>query len=111
MSRCLPKRDQGLQAYSWHHVQPLQRNEGISPLFSDFDENLESEDSLNDGSEIEDEPTDDVCDDQISIEDAVVLGGTMMGLAYEEGLEERKRKKLEKKMADEKKHRNSNSKT
>jgi hypothetical protein len=55
---------------------------------SDFDENFEPEDSTDHGPEFEDEHMDDACDDQIPIEDAVVLGGTMMGWAYEEGLDD-----------------------
>ena len=64
-----------------------------------FDENFESEDLSNDDSGIEEEPTgDDMCEDDIAMEDAVFIGGTMMGWAYEEGLEEGRRRKLEKKM-------------
>ena len=61
-------------------------------------ENFEMEDSLDDTSEIEGEPTgDDICDDEFTTKDAVILGSAM-GWAYEEALEERKRRKLEKKM-------------
>ena len=59
----------------------------------DFDE----EDSFDDGPEMEDEDTDDMCDDEFTTKDAVILGSAM-GWAYEEGLEEARRRKLEKKM-------------
>jgi len=63
-----------------------------------FDENFEMDDSLDDGDAIEAEPTgDDICDDEFTTKDAVMLGSAM-GWAYEEALEERKRRKLEKKM-------------
>ena len=56
----------------------------------DFDDDLEVTD---DNLEMEDEPS----EDGFAIEDAILVG-TMMGLAYEAGLEERRRKKLERKM-------------
>ena len=59
-----------------------------------FDDDFGSEDSLDDGG-IEDEPTDDVCDNEFTMKDAVILGSAM-GWAYEEG----KRRKLEKEMND-----------
>ena len=46
-----------------------------------------------DNLEMEDEPS----EEGFSIGDAILVG-TMMGLAYEEGLEERRRRKLERKM-------------
>ena len=62
----------------------------------EFDDGLDdgfemTEDStINDGAEIEnDSPKDD-----FTTEDAFYLG-TMMGFAYEEGLEERRRRKIE----------------
>ena len=60
-----------------------------------FDEDVESmeDSSFDDGLEMEDKPS----KDGFAIEDAILLG-TMMGLAYEEGLEERRRRKLEQKM-------------
>ena len=65
-------------------------------FMDDSDDDFGSEDSLDDDSEIENEPTgDDICDDEITVEDAVFIGGTMMGWAYEEGVEEGKRRKLE----------------
>ena len=69
-----------------------------SDFMDDSDGDFEAEDSLDDDGGIEDEPTDDMCDDDIPMEDAVFIGGTMMGWAYEEGIEEGKRRKLEKKM-------------
>jgi hypothetical protein len=62
-----------------------------------FNDDLGSEDSFDDDLGIEDEPTDDMCEDEFTVEDAVILGSAM-GWAYEEGLEEAKRRKLEKKM-------------
>ena len=63
-----------------------------------FDENFEAEDSLDDDSGIEGETTgDDIHDADFTAQDALLLGGAM-GFAYEEGLEERKRRKLEKEM-------------
>ncbi len=63
-----------------------------------FGENFEMDDPLDDGDGIEAEPTgDDLCDDEFTTKDAVMLGSAM-GWAYEEALEERKRRKLEKKM-------------
>jgi len=62
-------------------------------LYEDFDGEFETvEDNvINDGSETEnDSPKDD-----FTIGDAFFLG-TMMGFAYEEGLEERRRRKIEK---------------
>ncbi len=70
-----------------------------------FDNDFGPEDSLDDDGEIEDAPRDNDCDDDFTMEDAVVLGGTMMGLAYEEGLKEAKRRKLEKKMDDDRNNR------
>ena len=60
-----------------------------------FDENYETEDSFDDDPEIVDEPDEDV----FSAKDAFFLG-VAMGFAYEEGLEEAERRKLEKKMRD-----------
>ena len=62
-----------------------------------FDDDFGSEDSLDHSPEIEDESTDDVCDDEFTMKGAVILGSAM-GWAYEEGLEEAERRKLEKKM-------------
>ena len=65
-------------------------------VFDDnFDEDVESmeDSSFDDGLEMEDEPS----KDGFTIEHAILLG-SMMGLAYEEGLEERRRRKLERKI-------------
>ena len=65
-----------------------------------FDDDFGSEDSIDDDIGIEDEPTeDDMHDDEFTMKDAVILGSAM-GFAYEEGLEEAERRKLEKKMDD-----------
>ena len=56
----------------------------------DFADDLEV---TGDNLEMEDEPF----EDDFSIGDAILVG-TMMGLAYEEGLEERRRRKSERKM-------------
>ena len=70
-----------------------------------FDENCEPEDFSDDTSEMEDDISgDDVCDDEFTMEDAIFLGGAM-GYAYEEGLEEAARRRLEKKMEDDRKNR------
>lgn len=67
-----------------------------------FDEDFEAENSLDDDSGIEGETTgDDIHDDEFTAQDAFFLGSAM-GWAYEEGLEERKRRKLEKEMDSEK---------
>lgn len=70
----------------------------------DFYGNFEPEDYLDDG-KVEDEPADDMCDDEFTMKDAIFLGGAM-GFAYEEGLEEGKRRKLEKKMDSDRNNRN-----
>ena len=65
-----------------------------------FDEDFEAENSLDDDSGIEGETTgDDIHDADFTAQDAFFLGSAM-GWAYEEGLEERKRRKLEKEMND-----------
>ena len=66
-----------------------------------FDEDFEAENLLDDDSEIEGETTgDDINNDDFTAQDAFFLGSAM-GWAYEEGLEERKRRKLEKEMDSE----------
>ena len=66
-----------------------------------FDDNSDSEDSFDDDLGIQDEPAGDhICEDDISVGDAVFIAGTFMGWGYEEGLEEAERRKLEKKMDD-----------
>jgi len=63
-----------------------------------FDEDFEAENSLDDDSGIEGETTeDDIHNHEFTGQDAFFLGSAM-GWAYEEGLEERKRRKLEKEM-------------
>ena len=62
-----------------------------------------------DDSGIEDEPTgDDICDDDFTVEDAVMTG-IAFGWGYEEGAEERRRRKLEKKMNDDRDKHNNHS--
>jgi hypothetical protein len=61
---------------------------------------FEPDDPFDEDSGIEEGPTEDICGDKIPMEDAVFIGGTMMGWAYEEGLEDAERRKLEKKMED-----------
>ena len=79
----------------------------------DFMENsegdFETDDPFDEHSGIEEEPIEDVCDDEISMGDAVFIGGTMMGWAYEEGIEESKRRRLEKKMDNDNERRNNRS--
>ena len=64
------------------------------------EENFEMDDTLEGDSGIEGETAgDDIHDADFTAQDAFFLGGAM-GFAYEEGLEERKRRKLEKEMND-----------
>ena len=66
-------------------------------FMDDSDGDFEAEDSLDDGG-IEEEPTgDDVCDDEFTVEDAVMTG-IAFGWGYEEGFAERERRRLIKKM-------------
>ncbi len=62
------------------------------------EDNYEADDSFDEGSETGDEP-DGVDEAGFTARDACILGGAM-GFAYEEGLEEAERRKLEKKMQD-----------
>ena len=79
-------------------------------FMDDSDGDFEAEDSLDDDGGIEEEPiVEDVCDDEFTVEDAVFIGGTIMGFAYEEGVEEGKRRKLEKKMDGDQDHSNNGS--
>ena len=74
-----------------------------------FDDDFGSDGSLDDGPEMEDDLTgDDMHDDEFTTEDAIFLGGAM-GFAYEEGMEEAERRKLEKKMDADRDQRNNNS--
>ncbi|MDP2644530.1 MAG: hypothetical protein Q8P24_06295 [Desulfobacterales bacterium] len=66
-----------------------------------FDENHEPEDCFDADREIEDGPDEaEFHEDDFTAEDAFFFGGAM-GFAYEEGLEEAERRKLEKEMEDE----------
>jgi hypothetical protein len=80
-------------------------------FMDDSEGDFEMDDPFDEDSGIEEESTDDVCADGIPMEDAVFIGGTMMGWAYEEGLEDGKRRKLEKKMQDDMDISNRDSKT
>ena len=64
-----------------------------------FGDNFEPEDVDKDDSGIPDEQSDDICEDEFSTNEALMFG-VAMGFAYEEGLEEGKRRKLEKKTCD-----------
>ena len=75
-----------------------------------FDDDFGPEDSSDDDSGIEIEPIgDEMCYNEFTVKDAVILGSAM-GWAYEEGLEEAERRKLEKKMQDDMGVSNSDSK-
>jgi hypothetical protein len=85
--------------------------------FDDSDDSMEDrsyddfgpEDSLDNDIGIEDEPMgDDQCDDEFTTKEAVIFG-MAMNFAYEEGLEEAERRKLEKKMQDDRDKRNNRS--
>ena len=64
-----------------------------------FDDDFGPEDSFDNDSGIEDEQADDVCEDEFTSKEAVIFG-MAMNFAYEEGLEEAERRRLEKKMDD-----------
>ena len=69
-------------------------------LEDSFDENCEAEDSLDDDPEMSDEPDEaESQEDGFSAREAFMFG-VAMGWAYEEGLEEAERRKLEKKLQD-----------
>ena len=88
----------------------------MDDIFDDFDDvsddsddNLEMDDPLVDDSGIEEESTDDdMCDDEFTTKEAVIFG-MAMNFAYEEGLEEAERRKLEKKMDDDQDQSNNGS--
>ena len=66
-----------------------------------LEENLEIDDLFDDDNKSEDEPEHaESEEDNFTAKDAFFLGGAM-GWAYEKGLEERKRRKLEKEMDSE----------
>lgn len=80
-------------------------------FFEDSDGDFGSEDLPDDDSAIENEPTgDDICDDEFTVEDAV-MAGVAFGWGYEEGAGERRRRKLEKKMNADRDKRNNHSGT
>jgi len=69
-------------------------------FMDDSDGDFEAEDSLDDDGGIEEGPIgNDMHDDEFTLKDGVILGSAM-GWAYEDGLEEAKRRKLEKEMND-----------
>jgi len=73
-----------------------------------FDDDFGSEDSIDDDGGIDEPPAEDVmCEDEITVGDAVFIGGTFMGWGFEEGMEEAERRRLEKEMADEKEQRDN----
>lgn len=75
------------------------------------DENFEAENSFDEDPEKGDEPDEaDSQEDDFNAKDAFILGGAM-GWAYEEGLDEAERRKLEKKMQNDKDLRNRDLKT
>ena len=75
-----------------------------------FDENCEAEDSFEDDPEMGDEPdAADSHDADFTAREAFFFGSAM-GWAYEEGLEEGERRKLEKEMGDDEDDRNRDSK-
>ena len=75
--------------------------EGDEPFEDDIEEDFdesEEEDSIDDEPEMDNEPDEaDSHEDDFNAKDAFILGGAM-GWAYEEGLEEGRRRKLEKKV-------------
>jgi len=76
-------------------------------FMDDSDGDFGSEDSFDEDSEIKNEPTgDDICEDEFTVEDAV-----MTGIAFGWGYEEGKRRKLERKMDDDQDQSNNDSKT
>ena len=78
-------------------------------FMDDSDGDFETDDPFENDNGIEENPIEDICDDEITMEDAVFIGGTMMGWAYEEGIEECRRRRLEKKMDEDQDKRNNDS--
>jgi hypothetical protein len=76
-------------------------------FMDDSDGDFEMDDPSDDDSGSEEEPTDDMQNEEIAMGNAVFIGGTMMGWAYEEGFEEGKRRRLEKKMLEDQEKRNN----
>ena len=62
-----------------------------------FDENFEPEDLTDDSTEIEDDQSDGICEDEFTANEALIFG-VGMGFAYEEGLIEAKRRKLQREL-------------
>jgi hypothetical protein len=77
-------------------------------FMDDSDGDFEMDDPFDEDSGIEGQSTDDMCDDEFTTKDAVILGSAM-GWAYEEGLEEAEQRKLQKKMEDDQDQRNNHS--
>jgi len=76
-----------------------------------FEENCEAEDSFDDDPEVGNEPDEaDSCDIGLTAQEAFFFGSAM-GWAYEEGLEEAERRKLEKKAQVDEDVRNRDSET
>lgn len=65
--------------------------------FEDSFDDVEPEDVANDDSGIEGEQFDEICEDEFTANEALMFG-VAMGFAYEEGLEERKRRKLQREL-------------
>ena len=59
-----------------------------------FDDNFEPEDLSNDDTGIEDEQSDEICEDEFTANEALMFG-VGMGFAYEEGLENGRSKRLQ----------------
>jgi hypothetical protein len=73
----------------------------MDDFFEDsFEENCEAEDSFDDDPEMDNEPDEAQSqEDDFTAREAFFFGSAM-GFAYEEGLEEAERRKLEKEMED-----------
>lgn len=78
-------------------------------FMDDSDGDFEADGPFDEDSGIEEEPRGNGCDNEFTVEDAVFIGGTMMGWGYEEGLDEVRRRKLEKKMDEDHDNRNNHS--
>jgi len=74
-----------------------------------FDENCEPEDGFEEGPEAGDPGEAESQEDGFSAREAFFFGSAM-GFAYEEGLEEAERRRLEKEMQDDKQARNRDTK-
>ena len=78
-------------------------------LEDSFEENCEAEGSFDNDPEMGDEPDEAEPHDNFTARDAFILGVAMF--AYEEGLEEAERRRLEKEMGDDEDVHNRDSKT